>query len=430
MDITAPVAKRFLFFQAILVLSCGIVVSIFSLNGVLRYLAQGWAGTTSGNALLGLAAIPDNLYGRLPGERFFWLELLFRWVMLSLTVFVSLLLLNSLRHQTVNIFVSGVGGLLLGVFALTWISLFVFLVGGVLYAVAWVYSFLHWIIAGILAFLLWTPVLVTVIGLVVLAAAIPLLGFLKDLSREQILAWIKELFSTLSIRLFLVISGIVATVAFVWLVVVPLWREYISPILALISAWLIDNVLPILAFLFSGLTTIVLILLALVAITAVLAILGRQLIDQLTSAHLCGRDLHKAFAAGFTVGAAAGLSLLVCSANDEYRAVINGAWAATSLILIDLDIVRATYALMPGSAETLLQGLFTKASPPIFDLAMLVVTLFLANCSLLMGLLSGITVEPLRQLFTRERMPLLARVLFGIVVGVTIAAVDSIANQD
>jgi hypothetical protein len=85
---------------------------------------------------------------------------------------------------------------------------------------------------------------------------------------------------------------------------------------------------------------------------------------------------------------------------------------------------------MPARAEALLQGLLNKSSPPIFDLALLVATLFLANCSLLMGLLSGVTVEPLRELFSLQRMPPLFKALFFVVFGLGIMVLGSATQDD
>jgi hypothetical protein len=151
---------------------------------------------------------------------------------------------------------------------------------------------------------------------------------------------------------------------------------------------------------------------------------------KLVSACVGGRDIHGAFATGFATGAAAGLTLLVCSANEDYRAVVNAAWTGTSPVFADADIVRAVFSLMPGSAEALLRDLFAKASVPIFDSAALIVTLFLANCSLVMGLLSGATVDPLRRLFTGDRMPVLLKLLSGAFASAVFAATDSVANPD
>jgi hypothetical protein len=429
MNTDTPVPNRPIF-QISRTLLFGLVVCVFSLNGVLRNLAMRWPGTKAGSALLGLAAIPDGIYDAVPGGKYFLFELLVRWVLMSLAVFVCLLLLNSIRHLTVNIFVSGSGGLFLGLFALTWVSLLIYVAMFVFVAVYWVVDLIKWVIAGILSFIFWPPVLFTLIGIGAIAGGVALISHLRNISLKEVLDWLKAIFGKISVKPLLFLAGVVAAAALVWLVVIPLVREYIIPILAAIAAWLKEYVTPVLAWLFFAVAALILALLALAATVVALFILGRQFIDQLSSANTCGRDMHRAFAAGFAVGAAAGLALLVCSANEEYRAVVNASWAGTSPVFAGADIVGAVYAFMPGSAEALLQALFVKASLPIFDSALLVVTLFLANCSLLMGLLSGVTVEPLRQLFTRERMPPLFHLMFGLLVGVAVVAINSIASED
>jgi hypothetical protein len=430
MNTAPPVEKKLTFLQITCTFFFGLIVCVFSLNGVLKYIGGRWPGTKAGNTLLALGAIPDGVYKAWHGREYFVLELLGRWVFLSLAVFICLLLLNSIRHQTVNIFISGAGGLFLGVFVLTWLSLLIFLVVIILKIVFVILGLLQWLFATILSFIFWPPVLYTLIGLGILVGIVFLIAQLRDISFEECLAWLKGLLGRLSVNPLLIVGGTIAAIALIWFVGIPLWREYISPLLSLIGAWLREFVAPILAWVMSALIVIIGGLLALAASISVLFILGRQFIEQLGSAHSCGRDIHRAFAAGFTMGAAAGLALLVCSANDQYHAAINAAWAGTSPMFANADIVWVVYALMPKSAEILLQGLFMKASLPIFDAALLVVTLFLANCSLLMGLLSGFTVDPLRQLFTRERMPVLFHLMFGVCFAFMIIAINSAASED
>jgi hypothetical protein len=318
----------------------------------------------------------------------------------------------------------------LGLFALTWVSLLIFLVRIVLYVILWVFELLYWIATSILSFFLWPPVLYTIIGVGLIVAGVALFALFKNISLAQILAWLKELFGALTAKTLLAVAALLATAAVVWFVVIPFWLDYVAPILAAVAAWLKEYVAPIIAWLVSAVGVLILALLVLAAVVGALYLLGRLLVDQLASARVGGRDIHGAFATGFATGAAAGFTLLVCSANEDYRAVVNAAWAGTSPVFADADIVRALFSLMPGSAEALLRNLFAKASVPIFDSIVLVMTLFLANCSLVMGLLSGVTVEPLRRLFVVDRMPALLKLLSGAFTSVVFAAADSIANSD
>lgn len=430
MDTETPLSTKSVFFQIAGTLLCGLTVCVFSLNGVLRSLAGNWPETRTGNALLGIAAIPDTIYEALPGGKYFLLELLVRWALLSLAVFVCLLLLNSIRHQTLNLFVSGAGGLLLGLFVLTWVSLFIFLLGIVLICVVWLFGILQWILMAVLSFFLWPPILFTLAALGSVVGVVAVIALIRNLSLEQIFAWLKQVFALLTARTLIFVGGLAAAAALAWFVLIPLWIEYVAPLLALIAAWLKEYVAPVIAWILSAVVTLVLALLIMAAVVFVLLLLGRQFVDQLASARVCGRDMYGAFSAGFCVGAAAGLTLLVCSANGDYRAIVNAAWAGTSPVFADVDIVAAVYTLMPGSAEALLQSLFVKASVPIFDSALIVVTLLLANCSLLMGLVSGASVEPLRRLLTFDRMPAVFKLMFGVFVAFIAVAADSVANQD
>ena len=95
-----------------------------------------------------------------------------------------------------------------------------------------------------------------------------------------------------------------------------------------------------------------------------------------------------------------------------------------------MDLSAAVYSLMPAQAEALLQSAFAKASIPMFDLASLLAALLLANCSLITGLVSGVTVEPLRQLISRDRLPPLGKLLFGFVIMFAVVLASSIGGED
>jgi hypothetical protein len=430
MTADSPLPNGLSFYKIGRILFFGFVVCVFSLNGVIRSIAGRLPWDKTKATLFALATIPDGVYRVVPGGRYFLLELLVRWTLISLAVFASLLLLNSIRHMTVNIFVSGAGGLLIGLFVLTWVSLAILLLTLLLICVRWLFSMLYWVFTAIMGFLLWAPVFYTLVVLVVIVVAVALFAYLRNFSLQQILAWLRQLFELFTARLLLTLLGLAVAVAVFWFVIIPLWLAYVVPILALIGAWLKEYIAPIIAWILSALLVLILALIVLAAIVFTLALLGVQLIDQLASARVCGRDIYGAFASGFSIGASAGLMLLVCSANAEYRAVVNAAWASTSPFFASADIPGAVYALMPASQEVLLQTLFVKASPPIFDSALIAITLFVANCSLLMGLFSGVSVDPIQRLFTLERMPVLFKLMFGVVVAFALITLDSYASQD
>jgi hypothetical protein len=401
----------------------GILVAVFSLNSVLRHLAAQWPETRSSDVLLGLAAIPEKIYGVLPGGSYFLLELLIRWVLLSLAVFILLLLITAIRHKSASVFLSGISGLLIGLFSLTWISLLVFCALIILAVIAWLFSLMSYIFSAIVSFIVWAPILYTLIGIIVIIGAVALFSKIKELS-------VKSLIEKLKLKPFLIGAVIAGLIGVVWLVVIPFFRVYVSPILERIRSWLSEFVAPPLGWFFSILFGIIIAIIAIALGIAILFILGLQLCDQYVSAKVCGSDTHRTFDAGFSIGVVMALMLLVCSANGDYRAILNASWSSTFPALGNIDVPGVVNALMPHSAETLLQTLFAKASIPIFDAASLLTLLFLANCSLLMGLVSGIDIKPIRALVNPSRMPVLFRLLFGLVIGFAAMAVDSLSNED
>jgi hypothetical protein len=401
----------------------GILVAVFSLNSVLRHLATQWPETKSSDVLLGLAVIPEKVYGALPGGSYFLLELLIRWVLLSLAIFILLLLINAIRHKSASIFLSGFAGLFIGLFSLTWISLLVFFGLIILIVIKWVFSLIGYILSAIFSFIVWAPILYTLIGIILVIGAFALFSKLKELS-------VKSTIEKLKLKPFLIGAVIAGLLGVVWFVIIPFLRVYVSPILEQIKSWLKEYVAPPLGWFFSLLFGIILAILAIALGLIVLFVLGLQFCDQFVSAKVCGSDTHRTFDTGFSIGVVMALILLVCSANSDYRAILNASWSSTFPALGSMDVPGVVNALMPHSAETLLQTLFAKASIPIFDAASLFTLLFLANCSLLMGLITGVDIKPMRALANPARMPVLFRLLFGLVIGFAAMAVDSISNGD
>ena len=121
MSLEPSIDKRKLFGLGALGLLGGALVCVFSLNGVLRYVANQWPDTRTNSVLLTIASVPDSLYRSLPGGPYLLFELLLHWVVILLGAYLLLLLIASVRHQSPVIVVSGLSGLLIGLIALTWL---------------------------------------------------------------------------------------------------------------------------------------------------------------------------------------------------------------------------------------------------------------------------------------------------------------------
>ena len=407
----------------------GVIVCVFSLNGVLRWVANHWPGGRLSNALAAISLFPESLYKGLPGGQYLVFELLFRWALVLLATYLLLLLIASIRHGSPAILVSSVCGLLIGLFALTWISILILVVSFLFAVVMWIKDLVTYVITAIVSFFLWPPVFYTLLTLIVIAivaGVIVATGFSIKRVWEAFKAWVRNM----SAKPLILLLVILASLALIWFVAIPLWQLYISPILLLIRNFLAEYVGPIITWIVSWLITLASGVIVIALVLGALGVLGWQFADQFSSARKCGQKTGAAFEAGFATGAAMGLILLVCSASPIFKELVNASWSNTSPLFSSVDLSAALFYFMPASAEVRLHDVFAKASLPLFDMASLLVALFLVNSSLIAGLLSRVSIQPLRELFTWEGLPPLGKVLFGFVVACGALLVGSLANQD
>ena len=412
MSLESPIDKR----KLVRWLFCGALVCVFSLNGVLRFVAsQWWPDTRTGAVLTSIASIPDLLYGKLPGGPFLLFELLLRWVVILLAAHLLLLLIASIRHHSSVIFVSGTSGFFIGLFSLTWLSLLLL----ILVLLITLFKLIMWLLRVVLgaigSFLLWTPVFYTIVGIVGILVVGVIIAVAMEISFRDVWERFKDWLRNLSARPLVFLLGLFAVGALIWFVGIPLWEHYISPILLVLRNWLADYVVPILSWILSLLLTIVAGALVALLVLLLLVVLGCQLADQFKASRICGSDTHESFSAGFGTGAALGLVLLVCAANPDFRSLVVTSWSETSPVFSSMDLSSAVYYFMPARIETSLHAALAKASLPVFDLLVLLLTLLLANSSLITGMLSRVTIRPLRGLIAWRSLPPVALALFGVV---------------
>jgi len=417
MSLEPSIDKRKLFGNGLRWL-CGALVCVFSLNGLLRFIANQWPGTRTSSVLTTVASVPDSLYLSFPGGPYLLFELLLRWVVILFGVYLLILIISSVRYQSPVIFVSGTSGLFIGLFALTWLSILIFIVLLLLGLLRLITALAGYVITAIISFFLWTPIFYTIVVLVGITIVAAIISVLKGTSFRDLWENFKEWLRNLSARPLVFLLALTALGALIWFVGIPLWEHYISPILLLIRNWLAEYVGPILSWIGSLLVALFLGAIVIVLTLLVLGVLGWQFVDQFRSARAGGGDTHQAFRAGFGMGAALGLVLLVCAANPAFRSLVVTSWSQTSPILSSMDLGGAVYYFMPASIETILHSALAKASLPVFDLACLLVTLLLANSSLITGMFSRVTVKPLRRLIALDSLPPVGVALFGVLVAV------------
>jgi hypothetical protein len=403
----------------------GVIVSVFSLNGVLRLMAHKWPDNRLSQILTTVASIPDSIYRGLPGGQFLLFELLLRWVLILLSAYVLLLLIASLRHQSGAVAVSGILGFLIGLFALTWLSILILVIWLIVTFIGWIVALVRYVFEAIASFLLWAPVFYTIVAVAALALITVIIMLAKSVSFAELWNSFKEWLRSTSAKpvvLFLLMLG---AIALIWFVGIPLWRYYIEPILMIVRDWLMQYVVPMVSLIVTVVLTLVFGLILIVAVLIGVGTLGWQFAEQFLSARFCGRTTSKSFEAAFSIGAVMGLVLLVCSANPTFRSLVNASWSDTAPILSWLDLCSAVYMFMPAQAELLLHAAFAKASLPIFDLVCLLFALLLASSSLITSLLSRFTAEPIRELFSWSSLPPLGKLLFGFVIAFGVMMIPS-----
>ena len=393
----------------------GIIVTIFTLNGVLKLLATKIPNAEISQIVAQIAGYPDYLYGLLPGGSYTLFTLLIHWGVLSVFAFFILLTVTALRHSSPSFFIAGTSGFLAGLFILMELTLLVWLCILIFYILSWLFWLFGVILTFLISWLLWPPIL---IGLVIIAVVFGAVIF-----GSEIIAWLKERLHTIP-RILLTVAALIGLLALIWHFGTPLWNEYMLPFLTAISEFLKTWLPPIL----SWILLIIVFILATAALVAVFVFLGYQYLGQYPLARFCGRSTYEVFDACFGIGTLIALILLVCSATPDYHELIKVAWSETFLIGVQVDVIGFVHGIVPQSTLDFLQSLLSKSSIPIFDATTIVIILFLMNCSLLMSLLSGMTTYPLKGLLTLERMPALIKIAGGAAIAFLLNTIDSESN--
>jgi len=401
----------------------GFIVIVFTLNGVLGYIAQKTSDVpwVSGS-LQYLSDLPDMLYTKLPISQNILFELLVRWVLIGLGIYLLLAGVVAVRQQEWRVIGVAVVGLSLGMFIITWIAWTLWLFGlifevylliiGVLTAIG------HWLITPPMLYVTAT-IGVLLVGLIVFT--------LISFGKSEV-GWRRLLL----IGVALLIGG-----ALLWFGGSALLGVG-TPILEAIGQWWNEYGSPFLTMVVAFIATLFIYLLGLLVGIVVVVLLGNQLIDQFTSPVVAGQSVGELFDTSFALGAGLATILLVCYANADasqsagvYQALVNDAWARTIPLFSSLDIVGGAHSLVPGSTQAFLVTVLQGSSLPIFDVACVLIGLFLASCSLLMGVIAGIVPNTWRQVFAIERgLPPLLGTVGGVLITIIVGAINNASSQN
>ena len=174
----------------------GIVVIVFSLNGLLRYIVKNNPGPVINSYLCKVASFPDYLYDQSPISKYFLFTALVHWLIVSVIIFFILLTITSLRHGSLSFLFSGYVGFIGGLSFITIITL-------LLYSIYWLFVFIRWvfivirsIVLYILSWILWPPVLY-VLGVIAVVAVILLVLYNLVFIAKMLIALVRYILSSL-----------------------------------------------------------------------------------------------------------------------------------------------------------------------------------------------------------------------------------------
>jgi hypothetical protein len=404
----------------------GMIPLVFTLNGVLGFVSRHTTDVAWVSMLLEyLSKLPNLIYTTiLPLNQYFWFALLIHWIFWSLAIHLLLASLASLRHGTPRFILSSLFGFSTGLFIITWLSWLLWLAVIIYAIVAAVGEFVSMVIRTLLIFLITPPVLYLTLLLLLIVVALMVYSVISMRSRNPI-DW----------RRMLKISGIAVVAVLLTLLLVrfafaPLWQDVIQPILAGLARWWIEWAVPTIGAIFGFLAKLVIYLVGFVIALVVMFILGRQIAEQIGSPIGTGLRTCGFFDTGFGIGASLALIMLVCFANPVYANLINQAWAMTTPIGRDMDLVRVFHSFVPERTAVLLRNVLNGSSLPLFDSLMVFIAMFLANCSVLTGIFDRIDPEPLRRIIARDRQPILLMTVGGTLLALAATMIDRDASQN
>lgn len=400
----------------------GLIVVVFTLNGVLEVTGRAIAWEPLSALLLTLSALPDRAYAAIPINQYFLLGLLFRWIALSLALHAALLLLVSLRHLSLNFLLASLSGFLLGLFSITLISWTILIVVFIFNLFGTISAFFGQLLAAILLWILRPPQMYCFLLPLLLGIGWMLLGVLRSLWTERASVG-GALLRLVGAALLLLMAVVV-----VLLVLAPFWYETVIPLLARIVAWWNSYVTPILLVVWH---LFVVLLVAAVGAAVTLVsfwFLGSQLVDQFASSLISGKHTYALFHSSFGAGTVLAVLVLVCSANPLYAEIVSDILSRT-VPGGNGDLFGIVYGLTPTSVLSLLQESLRASSIPLFDGISLLLTLFLSSCGLWMTLVSGGIRAPLLGLFDTRHAPPLLLAGLGLVIMLFGGIIDSIAQE-
>jgi hypothetical protein len=335
----------------------GFVFFTYNFHGFLAYAANHWAPKWLASPMFSLLRFTEKALAFTGAEANAWSPLIAEWLVMGLWWYVAILFITSLMLMKPGRLANGLSGMCVGLAAvvlMSWAGVVLFKTGRFLFLAFhfisslfnMVFQFINALTGGVLPYL------------AALALICGVAYVLWKVFQPKVLA----LYGGLAI----------AGAGIVWLML-PLLRHLLL-LLAPIVAWIVAA--------FSILVTAILMLILLLgilgALTTIIGMLGRLAIDQFSTAWNAWKGERSIALAGFSVGSAASLLLLVTAGLPEVAGSIDAAWHEHAWFVNTWSPAASHLQALPDVIANPAATVFQHASAPVFDAVILALLLIVA----------------------------------------------------
>lgn len=310
-----------------------------------------------------------------------------------LCLFLVLLAVFFVRRQNMRMFGYGAGGIVLGFLALhvtAWAAVAIAVIFKGVISVG------HWVsigvgeIAAFVSHYKW-PILV----LAVVCSAL----LVYRLYGQIIAPWILRMIRTYATHLL----GTGVVIGLLWLLVPAIYRTIVFPALNFLGRLftpVIDAILFVVGQLFTIIVFILLVAFAIVVVLFSMALLGSLFVTQLQAGWHAARSLRHVLIAGFAIGSALGLIVLVSVPTPAVASSLNQA-LINSLAFLHLAnpqstshfLTSAFEFLLPQSVENFALSYLTNLQAPAFDSFIFLAVTSMSSLSVLFRVFSTRPIE-------------------------------------
>lgn len=338
-------------------LTVGFVFFTYNFHGFLAYAANHWAPEWLAAPTFSLLRFTQKALAFTGAESNAWSDSLANWLVMGLWWYVAILLVTSLIFMRLGRLANGLTGLCVGLASVvlpSWTGVVLVKIGRFFFRAfhfisnvfETVFHFINAVTGGVLPYL---------------AAIALIIGVVYILS---------EVFQPKTLALY---GGLaIAGAGLVWLTL-PLLRCLLLPIVPFVT-WIV----AVLSFLVTAILILILLVGILGALTFVIGMLGRIAIDQFRTAWNAWKGERSIALAGFSVGSATSLLLIVTTGLPEVAGSIDAAWHEHAWMLNTWSPAASHFQALPDVIANAAATIFQHASAPVFDAVVLAFLLIVA----------------------------------------------------